>query len=246
MFTYQILIEYDGTNFVGWQRQKNGISIQGSIEKVLKKLLKQKVILHGSGRTDSGVHANAQSAHFNSIHKIKDNDKFLNSINFFLNKKKISILNIKKRNKLFHSRYSAKMRIYKYIIINRKSPLSLDFNRGWYVRNILDLNLIKKASKLLLGTKDFSMFRSSSCGANSPIRTIKSIEIKKEKEKIIFFFKSKSFLQQQVRSMVGCLKYIGEKKWNLTKFRKYVNLKKRSNCAPPAPSCGLYLFKVLY
>src|SRR5210317_2251200 len=234
MFTYQILIEYDGTNFVGWQRQKNGNSIQGSIEKVLKKLLKQKIILYGSGRTDSGVHANEQSANFNSIHKIKDNDKFLNSINFFLNKKKISILNIKKRNKLFHSRYSAKMRIYKYIIINRKSPLSLD------------LNLIKKASKLLLGTKDFSMFRSSSCGANSPIRTIKSIEIKKEKEKIIFFFKSKSFLQQQVRSMVGCLKYIGEKKWNLTKFRKYVNLKKRSNCAPPAPSCGLYLFKVLY
>ena len=246
MFTYQILIEYDGTNFVGWQRQKNGISIQGSIEKVLKKLLKQKVILYGSGRTDSGVHANEQSAHFNSINKIKDNNKFLNSINFFLNKKKISILNIKKKNKLFHSRYSAKMRIYKYIIINRKSPLSLDFNRGWYVRNILDLNLIKKASKLLLGTKDFSMFRSSSCGANSPIRTIKSIEIKKEKEKIIFFFKSKSFLQQQVRSMVGCLKYIGEKKWNLTKFRKYINLKKRSNCAPPAPSCGLYLFKVLY
>jgi len=246
MFTYQILIEYDGTNFVGWQRQKNGNSIQGSIEKVLKKLLKQKVILHGSGRTDSGVHANEQSAHFNSINKIKDNNKFLNSINFFLNKKKISILNIKKRNKLFHSRYSAKMRIYKYIIINRKSPLSLDFNRAWYVRNILDLNLIKKASKLLLGTKDFSMFRSSSCGANSPIRTIKSIEIKKEKEKIIFFFKSKSFLQQQVRSMVGCLKYIGEKKWNLTKFRKYINLKKRSNCAPPAPSCGLYLFKVLY
>ena len=246
MFTYQILIEYDGTNFVGWQRQKNGNSIQGSIEKVLKKLLKQKVILYGSGRTDSGVHANEQSAHFNSINKIKDNNKFLNSINFFLNKKKISILNVKKRNKLFHSRYSAKMRIYKYIIINRKSPLSLDFNRGWYVRNILDLNLIKKASKLLLGTKDFSMFRSSSCGANSPIRTIKSIKIKKEKEKIIFFFKSKSFLQQQVRSMVGCLKYVGEKKWNLTKFRKYVNLKKRSNCAPPAPSCGLYLFKVLY
>ena len=246
MFTYQILIEYDGTNFVGWQRQKNGISIQGSIEKVLKKLLKQKVILYGSGRTDSGVHANEQSAHFNSIHKIKDNNKFLNSINFFLNKKKISILNIKKRNKLFHSRYSAKMRIYKYIIINRKSPLSLDFNRAWYVRNILDLNLIKKASKLLLGTKDFSMFRSSSCGANSPIRTIKSIEIKKEKEKIIFFFKSKSFLQQQVRSMVGCLKYVGEKKWNLTKFRKYVNLKKRSNCAPPAPSSGLYLLKVIY
>ena len=246
MFTYQILIEYDGTNFVGWQRQKNGNSIQGSIEKVLKKLLKQKVILYGSGRTDSGVHANEQSAHFNSIYKIKDNNKFLNSINFFLNKKKISILNIKKRNKLFHSRYSAKMRIYKYIIINRKSPLSLDFNRAWYVRNILDLNLIKKASKLLIGTKDFSMFRSSSCGANSPIRTIKSIEIKKEKEKIIFFFKSKSFLQKKVRSMVGFLKNNGGKKWNFTKLKKLIDFKERSNCAPPAPPQGLYLLKVIY
>ena len=138
------------------------------------------------------------------------------------------------------------MRIYKYIIINRKSPLSLDFNRAWYVRNTLDLDLIKKASKLLVGTKDFSMFRSSSCGANSSIRTIKSIEIKKEKEKIIFFFKSKSFLQQQVRSMVGCLKYVGEKKWNLTKFNKLIKLKKRSNCAPPAPPMGLYLQKIIY
>ena len=246
MFTYQILIEYDGTNFVGWQRQKNGNSIQGSIEKVLKKLLKQKVILHGSGRTDSGVHANEQSAHFNSIQKIKDNDKFLNSINFFLNKKKISILNIKKRNKLFHSRYSAKMRIYKYIIINRKSPLSLDFNRAWHIKNKLNIKLMKKASKLLVGTKDYSMFRSSSCGANSPIRTIKSIEIKKEKEKIIFYFKSRSFLKQQVRSMVGCLKYIGEKKWNFTKLKKLIDFKERSNCAPPAPPQGLYLLKVIY
>ena len=246
MFTYQILIEYDGTNFVGWQRQKNGNSIQGSIEKVLKKLLKKKVILYGSGRTDQGVHANEQSAHFKSIHNIKDNNKFLNSINFFLNKKKISILSIKKRNKAFHARHSAKMRIYKYIIINRKSPLSLDFNRAWYVRNILDLNLIKKASKLLIGTKNFSMFRSSSCGANSPIRTMKSIKIKKDKEKIIFYFKSKSFLQQQVRSMVGCLKYIGEKKWKIKTFKKLIELKKRSNCAPPAPASGLYLDKVFY
>ena len=138
------------------------------------------------------------------------------------------------------------MRIYKYIIINRKSPLSLDFNRAWHVRNILDLNLIKKASKLLIGKKDFSMFRSSSCGANSPIRTMKSIKIKKDKEKIIFYFKSKSFLQQQVRSMVGCLKYIGEKKWKIKTLKKLIELKKRSNCAPPAPASGLYLDKVFY
>ena len=138
------------------------------------------------------------------------------------------------------------MRIYKYIIINRKSPLSLDFNRAWHIRNKLDLNLMKKASKLLVGTKDYSMFRSSLCGANSPIRTMKSIKIKKDKEKIIFYFKSKSFLQQQVRSIVGCLKYIGEKKWNIKTFKKLIGLKKRSNCAPPAPASGLYLDKVFY
>ena len=105
---------------------------------------------------------------------------------------------------------------------------------------------MKKASKLLIGTKDFTMFRSSSCGANSPIRTIESIKIKKKKEKIILYFKSKSFLQQQVRSMVGCLKFVGEKKWSLKNFKKFIDLKKRSNCATPAPAAGLYLYKVIY
>ena len=246
MFSYQVLIEYDGTNFVGWQKQKNGISVQEIIEKVLKKILKEKILLYGSGRTDSGVHAIEQSAHFSSIHNIKDRIKFLNSINFFLRKKNISILDIKKKNQKFHSRYSAKKRIYKYVIINRHAPLTLNLNRAWHIKNVLDVNLMKKASKLLIGTKDFTMFRSSSCGANSPIKTIEFIKIRKEQEKIIFLFKSKSFLQQQVRSMVGCLKFIGEKKWSLNKFKKFINLKKRSNCAPPAPSAGLYLYKVMY
>ena len=138
------------------------------------------------------------------------------------------------------------MRIYKYIIINRKSPLSLDFNRAWHIKNNLDLDLMKKASKLLLGTKDFSLFRSSSCGANSPIKTIKSIKVKKEKEKIIFYFESRSFLQQQVRSMIGCLKNVGEKKLSIEKFKSLINSKDRTKCFPPAPAQGLYLYKVKY
>lgn len=247
MFVYQILIEYDGSNYIGWQKQKNGVSIQETIEKALKKLLRQKILLYGSGRTDAGVHAIEQSGHFILQFKIKNRFKFLNSINFFLRKKKISILNIKERDKNFHSRFSAKKRIYKYIIINRISPLSLDFNRGWLIKNKLDVNLMKKGSKLLLGTQNFSMFRSSSCGSKSAIKTIDSIKItKKRNGKIIFYFKSKSFLQQQVRSMVGCLKLIGEKKLTLKQFSKFINLQKRANCAPPAPPEGLYLKKIFY
>ena len=136
MFTYQIIIEYEGTKFVGWQIQNNGPSIQQSIEKVLTKILKEKTIVYGSGRTDARVHATAQSAHFISKLKIENKFFFLNTINFFLNKKKISILSIKKKPNTFHARHSAKKRIYKYIIINRIAPPSLDIDRAWHIKSI--------------------------------------------------------------------------------------------------------------
>jgi len=246
MFNYQIIIEYDGTKFVGWQKQKNGISVQQTIEKILTKILKEKIILFGSGRTDSGVHATAQSAHFILNSKINNKHLFLNSINFFLNKKKISILKIQNRQLNFHTRYSAKKREYKYLIINRVAPLSLDFNRAWHIKNKLNLKLMKKAGNLLKGKKDFSTFRASSCNAKSAIKTLEEVKVKKSGEKIIIKFKSKSFLQQQVRSMVGCIKYVGENKWNLRKFKNIIESKKRANCAPPAPAKGLYLSKVSY
>ena len=246
MFIYQIIVEYDGTDFVGWQMQKNGFSVQEAIQKTLIKILKQKVILYGSGRTDSGVHARAQSAHFITKIKIKNKFLFLNTVNFFLNKKKISILEIKLKKKKFHARYSAKKRFYKYIIINRIAPLSLDMNRAWQIKRTLNISLIKKAAKLLEGKKDFSAYRSSSCGAGSPIRTLEQVIAIKRNSKITITFKSKSFLQQQVRSMVGCLKLVGEKKWSLKKFKHVMNSRKRTNCAPPAPARGLYLLKVSY
>ena len=246
MHRYQILIEYVGTNFIGWQIQSKGRSIQKLIQIKVSKLLKEKINLVGSGRTDSGVHAVEQSAHFDCKKKIKNLDKFLQSINFFLNIKLISITNIKNKNLNFHARFSAKQRIYTYVIFNRISRPSIEKNRGWHIRKKLDLKLMKKGAKKLLGTNDFSTFRSSSCNAKSPIRTIKSIKIKEVKNKIQIQFKSKSFLQQQVRSMVGCLKYLAEKKWDLKKFENVFKSKKRVLCAPPAPAHGLFLERVIY
>jgi len=247
MHRYQIIIEYVGTNFIGWQIQSKGQSVQKLIQIKISKLIKEKINLIGSGRTDSGVHAIEQSAHFDCKKKIENLSKFLQSINYFLNKKLISITNIKKRSLNFHARFSAKQRIYTYIIFNRISKPSIEKNRGWHIRKKLDLKLMKKGAKKLLGRKDFSAFRSSSCNAKSPIKTMKSIKIKEVKNKIQIQFKSQSFLQQQVRSMVGCLKYLAEKKWNLKKFERIFKSKKRTlNNAPPAPAHGLFLEKVIY
>ncbi len=246
MFKYHILIEYVGTNFRGWQVQDKGRTIQGLLEEKISKLLKEKIILLGAGRLDKGVHAIEQSAHFECKKKILDKDKFLKSLNFFLNKDMVTVLRIKKKDKNFHARYSAKLRIYKYIIINRLGRPVLDKNRGWHIMNELDLENMKKAAKKLVGTKDFSTFRASSCRAKSPIKTMRSVKIKYKNDKIEIEFQSQSFLQQQVRSMVGCLKFVGEKKWTLKKFIFVMNSKKRTLCAPPAPPEGLFLSRVIY
>tara|TARA_X000000368_G_scaffold125161_1_gene98235 strand:+ start:97 stop:837 length:741 start_codon:yes stop_codon:yes gene_type:complete len=246
MFRYQLLIEYVGTDFRGWQIQRKSKTIQGIIQDNISKILKEKIILLGSGRTDTGVHAIEQSAHFDSKNKIIKTDRFLKSINHFLNKEGVTILKIRKRSNNFHARFSAKMRIYKYIIINRLSGPVLDKNKGWHVMKKLDLVMMKKGATKLIGTKDFSTFRASSCRAKSPIKTMKLVKIKSLNNKIEIEFRSQSFLQKQVRSMVGCLKFLGENKWSLKKFESVIKSKKRVLCAPPAPSEGLFLSKIIY
>ena len=246
MYRYQILIEYVGTNFRGWQVQKKGKTIQGLIQEKISKLLKEKILLFGSGRTDAGVHAIEQSAHFDCKIKIQQPNRFLKSMNHFLNKEGVTILKVKKRNNNFHARFSAKIRIYKYIIINRLSGPVLEKNKGWHIMKEIDLEMMKKGAKKLIGTKDFSTFRASSCRAKSPVKTLKLVKIKSSKNKIEIEFRSKSFLQQQVRSMVGCLKYLGEKKWSLKKFESVMKSKKRTLCAPPAPAEGLFLKRIIY
>ena len=246
MFRYQILIEYEGTNFRGWQIQKKGKTVQGLLQEKISKLLKEKIIIYGAGRLDVGVHAKEQSAHFDCKNKIIKIDRFLKSINHFLNKDGIAILKITKRGNNFHARFSAKMRVYNYVIINRISGPVLDKNRGWHIIKDLDLKLMKGAARKLIGTKDFSTFRKSSCRAKSPIKTMKSVKIRSTKNKIEIEFRSQSFLQQQVRSMVGCLKYVGEEKWTLKRFVNVMQSKKRELCAPTAPPQGLYLTRVIY
>ena len=243
---YQILIEYIGTNFRGWQIQKKGKTVQGLLQEKISKLLKEKIVLYGAGRLDLGVHAEEQSAHFDCKNNIDQLDRFLRSINHFLNKDKVTILKVIKKNNNFHARFSAKTRIYKYVIINRISRPVIEKNRGWHIMKKLDLNLMKKSAKKLVGTKDFSTFRKSSCRAKSPVKTMKSVKIKSIKDKILIEFRSQSFLQQQVRSMVGCLKYVGEKKWSLKKFESVMKSKKRVLCAPPAPPEGLFLVRIIY
>ena len=246
MFTQQIIVEYLGTNFVGWQIQKNGLSVQEVLEKVLSKCLKEKIKVIGSGRTDSGVHASEQSAHFKTKHKINDKNVFINSVNYFLSKYSVSILDIKKRQSKFHARHSANERVYKYFIINRRSSLVLEKNKAWHIKKKLNVKIMKKGADILKGTHNFSTFRASSCQAKSPIKTMKKAIIKKNKDRIVLTFQSKSFLQQQVRSMVGSLKYLGEGKWDLNDFKKAFFSKKRAKCAPPAPAHGLFLTKVIY
>jgi len=245
MQRYKIKIEYEGTPFVGWQFQKNGQSVQEVLQKAIFNFSEEKVVVTGAGRTDSGVHALAQVAHFDLKKKVK-RKSLLPAINQNIGNKPVTVLKINKANKKFHARFDAKKRTYQYIIINRQSPLTLQKNKAWHIRKRLNIHAMKKGAKLLLGTHDFSTFRASSCGAKSPIKTIENVSIKKNKDKITLQFTSKSFLQQQVRSMVGCIKYLGDEKWNLNDFKNSFKSKNRSKCAAPAPACGLYLKKVFY
>ena len=245
MQRYKITIEYDGTPFVGWQFQKNGLSIQEILQNAIFNFSKEKVVITGAGRTDSGVHALAQVAHFDLKKKI-NKKSFLPGINQHIGDKPVTVLKINKTNKKFHARFDAKKRTYQYTIINRQSPLTLQKNKAWHIRKKLDVKAMRKGAKLLLGTHDFSTFRASSCGAKSPIKTMENILIRKNKEKITLKFISSSFLQQQVRSMVGCIKYLGDGKWKLSDFKRSFQSKNRIKCAPPAPACGLYLKNITY
>ena len=245
MGRYKIIIEYDGTPFVGWQFQKNGQSVQEVLQKAIFDFSKEKVIVTGAGRTDSGVHAFTQTAHFDLKKEMKKKNILL-AINQNIGNKSVTVLKINKVNKKFHARHDAKKRTYLYLIINRQSPLALQKNKAWHIRKKLDVKAMKKGAKLLLGTHNFSTYRAASCGAKSPVRTMEKILIKKSKDKISLQFTSRSFLQQQVRSMVGCIKYLGEGKWSIDTFQKTFKSKKRSKCAPPAPACGLYLKNIIY
>ena len=244
MNNYKLTIEYDGSNFVGWQQQKNGNSIQSAIQKAILELSGEKVVVNGAGRTDAGVHAYGQVASF-SIKKKIDTDVIRDGLNQHLRPQLISIQKAEQVDEDFHARFSAKKRWYKYKIINRRAPLTIDVNHAWCVFKKLDITKMKNESSFFIGQHDLNAFRSVYCQSKSSIKTIENIKITQEDENIIIEIGARSFLHSQVRIMVGTLVDIA--KGNINKsIKEIINNKKREEAGQTAPPRGLYLLKVEY
>lgn len=246
MNRYKIKIEYDGTPFVGWQRQENGQSVQGCIEKAINNIFEENITIFGAGRTDAGVHAMGQVAHFDVTDKLLEPYVIKNALNDHLRPFPISILEVEKVHNDFHARFDATQRKYLYRIVNRKSPLTIEKGRAWQVHKDIDVDLMKECIPSIEGQHDFTTFRSAHCQSDSPIKTLDSLKISQSEENIYFGFTAKSFLHHQVRSIVGSLKLVGEKSWSLGDFEKAFNSKDRSKCGALAPPEGLYFMEVKY
>ena len=242
---YKIIIEYDGTNFVGWQSQNNGRSVQSSLEEAIKKLTKEIVTVFGAGRTDSGVHAKGQVAHFD-ISKDFKTDNIRDGINNYLRPLPITILKVTKAKDIFHARFSAKQRIYEYLIINRRMPLTFQKNLAWVVYKKLDVNKMKKAALFFKGKHDFNAFRSIDCQSSTSIKTVDHCSVVNNQESITIQVAAKSFLHSQVRIMVGTLVNVGESKIQPSDLKKIIEMKDRNKAGVTAPAHGLYLKEVIY
>lgn len=240
-------IEYDGTGFVGWQKQENGVSVQNLIENALLKAIGQRVNLYVAGRTDAGVHAIRQVAHFDYKATKKLEIKNLSeAINFYIKNYPISILNTEQVTQKFHARFSAKSRVYLYRISNRRSKVALDRNRVWLLKNPLNIISMKKASKFLIGKHDFNSFRSVHCQARSSIKSLKNIEIKRKQEELRITLTAPSFLHNQVRIIVGTLKMVGEGKIKPKDMLAILKGCDRKLAGPTAPANGLYFVEAKY
>jgi tRNA pseudouridine38-40 synthase len=244
---YKITVEYDGTNYCGFQRQKEpGLySITQAIEAAIFKLSQEEVRITGSGRTDSGVHALGQVIHFDLVKNFEPN-KIVMGLNNYLREEGVVVLECEIVDENFHARMSAKMRHYTYIIVNRPATLTLDKNRAHHVKRKLDIEKMQSAANFLLGQHDFSSFRDAECQASSPIRSIAKINISKSDEKIFINFSAKSFLHHMVRNIVGTLIWIGSGKIAVDDMKKILEAKNRSKSGPNAPACGLYFLKTDY
>ena len=244
MYNYKIIVEYDGTNFVGWQQQENGQSIQAVLQDAAFKLSGEKIIIFGAGRTDAGVHAYGQVASF-TINKKIETDVIRDGLNQHLRPHPISVQKAELVDSKFHARFSAIKRWYEYKIINRRPPLTIDANRAWCVYKKINVEKIKTESSSFLGRHDLNAFRSAHCQSKSSIKTIEDIHIKHEGEKIIFNVCAKSFLHSQVRIMVGTLVDIAKGNINKT-IIDIINSKNREIAGQTAPAHGLYLKKIDY
>jgi len=242
---YKLTLEYDGTPFVGWQLQENGLSVQGRLAQAVKDFSGEDVVPRGAGRTDAGVHATGQVAHFDLV-KDWEAGKVCDALNAQLRPEPISVLLCERAADDFDARFSAKARHYIYRIIDRRSPLALERNRAWGVFRKLDAKAMHDAAQVLVGHHDFTTFRSTECQAASPEKTLDRLDVSRHGEIIRVEASARSFLHNQVRSMVGSLKAVGEGRWTNADLEKALDAKDRAACGPVAPACGLYLVKVDY
>ncbi len=242
---YRITVEYDGSPFVGWQRQDNGPSVQQALEEAVFAMTGEEVRVHGAGRTDAGVHALGQVAHFDISrhfppHRIRD------GLNHHLRPAPVVVLEAREVDADFHARFSAMKRHYLYRILNRRSPPALDRGRVWHVPRPLDAGVMHEAAQVLVGRHDFTTFRAAQCQADSPVKTLDRIAVAREGDEIRITVSARSFLHNQVRSIAGSLKLVGEGKWTAGDLRAALEACDRSACGPVAPPEGLYLTAVDY
>ena len=242
---YRIRVEYDGTPFSGWQRQTHGESVQGTLESAIQKFCGETVSLRGAGRTDAGVHALGQVAHFD-LTKSWEPFRVREALNFHLKPAPVAVLTCEEVSSDFDARYSATARHYRYRILCRRAPPVLDRDRVWWLPLPLDHELMGAAARVLLGRHNFTTFRAAACQANSPLRTLDRLDVTKCGEEIHIEASARSFLHNQVRSMVGSLKLVGEGKWRASDLEGALLSKDRAACGPVAPASGLYLVAVDY
>jgi tRNA pseudouridine38-40 synthase len=246
MIRYKGLLEYVGTPFVGWQRQPQDLSVQECLEKALFKFSGYPVETYASGRTDSGVHALGQVVHFD-LEKHYPLFHIRDGINYYLKPYPIALQEVTEAPPNFHARFSAIARSYEYHIINRYAPLTHDVDRAWRLAPVLDLEAMRRGAEMLLGTHDFTSFRSIKCQAVSPIKTLDVFEIyERPGDRIVCFLKARSFLHHQVRNMVGTLAKVGLHRWSLERLQEALQAKDRRKGGPMAPACGLYFYKAYY
>jgi tRNA pseudouridine38-40 synthase len=242
---YKLTIEYDGTPFVGWQAQDNGVSVQGVLTGAIAAFSGERVAIGAAGRTDAGVHALGQVAHVD-LAKDWDTETVRDAINFHLRPQPIAVLAVERAAAEFDARFSAVKRHYLYRIVNRRADLTLEQNRAWRVPRPLDAEAMHAAAQRLVGRHDFTTFRSTECQANSPVKTLDRLDVARRGEEICITATARSFLQHQVRSMVGSVVHVGEGKWSGDDLAAALTARDRAACGQVAPPHGLYLVRVDY
>ena len=242
---YKLVVEYDGTPFVGWQMQEAGLTVQGLLTAAISAFCGETTTVQGAGRTDAGVHALGQVAHVD-LTRPWDSDTVRDAINAHLRPHPIAVLSAEHTSDTFDARFSATKRHYLYRIVNRRADLAVERNRAWRIARALDADAMHAAAQRLLGKHDFTTFRAAECQAKSPIKTLDRLDVERGSEEVRVVASARSFLHHQVRSMVGSLAFVGEGKWTSDDLARALAARDRTACAPVAPPEGLYLVSVDY